>query len=49
MKINLAQLLAKEVDKKFSDIAVKITPDNVEATGKNFFLRARSNYQCKRY
>lgn len=34
---NLAQLLAKEVD-KISDIAVKITPDNVEATGKISFL-----------
>lgn len=43
---NLAQLLAKEVD-KISDIAVKITPDNVEATGKIFFLGQEATINVK--
>lgn len=43
---NLAQLLAKEVD-KISDIAVKITPDNVEATGKNSFLGQEATINVK--
>lgn len=43
---NLAQLLAKEVD-KISDIAVKITPDNVEATGKISFLRQEATINVK--
>ena len=43
---NLAQLLAKEVD-KFSDIAVKITPDNVEATGKISFLGQEATINVK--
>ena len=45
---NLAQLLAKEVD-KISDIAVKITPDNVEATGKISFLGQEATINVKRY
>lgn len=43
---NLAQLLAKEVD-KVSDIAVKITPDNVEATGKISFLGQEATINVK--
>ena len=43
---NLAQLLAKEVD-KISDIAVKITPDNVEATGKISFLGQEATITVK--
>lgn len=43
---NLAQLLAKEVD-KISDIAVKITPDNVEATGKISFLGQETTINVK--
>lgn len=43
---NLAQLLAKEVD-KISDIAVKITPDNVEATGKISFLGREATINVK--
>lgn len=43
---NLAQLLAKEVD-KISDIAVKITPDNVEATGKISFLGQEATINVK--
>lgn len=43
---NLAQLLAKEVD-KISDIAVKITPDNVEATGKISFLGQKATINVK--
>lgn len=43
---NLAQLLAKEVD-KISDIAVKITPDNVEATGKISFLGQEASVNVK--
>lgn len=43
---NLAQLLAKEVD-KISDIAVKITPDNVEATGKISFLGQEASINVK--
>ena len=43
---NLAQLLAKEVD-KISDIAVKITPDNVEATGKISFLGQEATNNVK--
>lgn len=45
-KNNLAQLLAKEVD-KISDIAVKITPDNVEATGKISFLGQEATINVK--
>lgn len=43
---NLAQLLAKEVD-KISDITVKITPDNVEATGKISFLGQEATINVK--
>lgn len=43
---NLAQLLAKEED-KISDIAVKITPDNVEATGKISFLGQEATINVK--
>ena len=43
---NLAQLLAKEVD-KISDIAVKITPDNVKATGKISFLGQEATINVK--
>ena len=43
---NLAQLLAKEVD-KISDIVVKITPDNVEATGKISFLGQEATINVK--
>ena len=43
---NLAQLLVKEVD-KISDIAVKITPDNVEATGKISFLGQEATINVK--
>ena len=43
---NLAQLLAKEVY-KISDIAVKITPDNVEATGKISFLGQEATINVK--
>lgn len=43
---NLAQLLAKEVD-KISDIAVKFTPDNVEATGKISFLGQEATINVK--
>lgn len=43
---NLAQLLAKEVD-KISDIAVKITSDNVEATGKISFLGQEATINVK--
>lgn len=43
---NLAQLLAKEVD-KISDIAVKITPDNIEATGKISFLGQEATINVK--
>lgn len=43
---NLAQLLAKEVD-NISDIAVKITPDNVEATGKISFLGQEATINVK--
>lgn len=43
---NLAQLLAKEVD-KISDIAVKITPDNVETTGKISFLGQEATINVK--
>lgn len=43
---NLVQLLAKEVD-KISDIAVKITPDNVEATGKISFLGQEATINVK--
>ncbi len=43
---NLAQLLAKEVD-KISDIAVKITPDNVEVTGKISFLGQEATINVK--
>lgn len=43
---NLAQLLTKEVD-KISDIAVKITPDNVEATGKISFLGQEATINVK--
>lgn len=43
---NLAQLLAKEVD-KISNIAVKITPDNVEATGKISFLGQEATINVK--
>lgn len=43
---NLAQLLAKEVD-KISDIAVKITPDNIEATGKIYFLGQEATINVK--
>lgn len=43
---NLAQLLAKEVD-KISDITVKITPDNVEATGKVSFLGQEATINVK--
>lgn len=43
---NLAQLLAKEVD-KISDITVKITPDNVEATGKISFLGQEASINVK--
>lgn len=43
---NLAQLLAKEVD-KISDIAVKITPDNVEATEKISFLGQEATINVK--
>lgn len=43
---NLAQLLAKEVD-KISGIAVKITPDNVEATGKISFLGQEATINVK--
>lgn len=43
---NLAQLLAKEVD-KISDIAVKITPDNVEATRKISFLGQEATINVK--
>lgn len=43
---NLAQLLAKKVD-KISDIAVKITPDNVEATGKISFLGQEATINVK--
>lgn len=43
---NLAQLLAKEVD-KISDIVVKITPDNVEATGKISFLGQEATVNVK--
>ena len=43
---NLAQLLAKEVE-KISDIAVKITPDNVEATGKISFLGQEATINVK--
>ena len=43
---NLAQLLAKEVD-KISDIAVKITPDNVEDTGKISFLGQEATINVK--
>ena len=43
---NLAQLLAKVVD-KISDIAVKITPDNVEATGKISFLGQEATINVK--
>lgn len=43
---NLAQLLAKEVD-EISDIAVKITPDNVEATGKISFLGQEATINVK--
>lgn len=43
---NLAQLLAKEVD-KISDIAVKITPDNVEATVKISFLGQEATINVK--
>lgn len=43
---NLAQLLEKEVD-KISDIAVKITPDNVEATGKISFLGQEATINVK--
>lgn len=43
---NLAQLLAKEVD-KISDIAVKTTPDNVEATGKISFLGQEATINVK--
>lgn len=43
---NLAHLLAKEVD-KISDIAVKITPDNVEATGKISFLGQEATINVK--
>ncbi|WP_407377986.1 DUF2993 domain-containing protein [Megamonas funiformis] len=43
---NLAQLLAKEVD-KISDIAVKITPDNVEATGKISVLGQEATINVK--
>ena len=43
---NLAKLLAKEVD-KISDIAVKITPDNVEATGKISFLGQEATINVK--
>lgn len=43
---NLAQLLAKEVD-KISDIAVKITPNNVEATGKISFLGQEATINVK--
>ena len=43
---NLAQLLAKEVD-KISDVAVKITPDNVEATGKISFLGQEATINVK--
>ena len=43
---NLAQLLAKEVD-KISDIAVKITPDNVEATGKISLLGQEATINVK--
>ena len=43
---NLDQLLAKEVD-KISDIAVKITPDNVEATGKISFLGQEATINVK--
>ena len=43
---NLAQLLAKEVD-KISDIAVKITPENVEATGKISFLGQEATINVK--
>lgn len=43
---NLAQLLAKEVD-KISDIAVKIKPDNVEATGKISFLGQEATINVK--
>lgn len=43
---NLAQLLSKEVD-KISDIVVKITPDNVEATGKISFLGQEATINVK--
>ena len=43
---NCAQLIAKEVD-KISDIAVKITPDNVEATGKISFLGQEATINVK--
>ena len=43
---NLAQLLAKEVD-KISDITVKITPDNVDATGKISFLGQEATINVK--
>ena len=43
---NLAQLLVKEVD-KISDITVKITPDNVEATGKISFLGQEATINVK--
>lgn len=43
---NLAQLLAKEVD-KISDIVVKITPENVEATGKISFLGQEASINVK--
>lgn len=43
---NLAQLLAKEVD-KISDIAVKITPYNIEATGKISFLGQEATINVK--
>ena len=42
----LAQLLAKEVD-KISDIAVKITPDNVETTGEICFLGQEATINVK--
>ena len=45
---NLAQLLAKEKEvDKISDIAVKITPDNVEATGKISFLGQEATINVK--
>ena len=43
---NLAQLLAKEVD-KISDIAVRVAPDNVEATGKISFLGQEATINVK--